>query len=349
FGASINSAPLFLDGIGGVIAARSGSGPTLDEAFGTVQAEIDAGRSVSIFTNTLAAPEPDVDRAAWDSTATAFVAYLIEAFRPPALRQFLASYDAERRDQAAAAAFQRPLGALEEAWLGAVARRRGQSGALGTLFGYLKPLLKPYWKQEIEVLVLMLLGITYSLTIPLSGKYLVDTVIPSRHIGDLVRFILVLLAIYAFNTVVGVRRAYVNNWINQRVLVELQERMFGHLLRLSHNFYGTAKVGDIITRMSGDLQIIQQAMGQVAGVGIYQALVAIAAATTIIILNPLLGLLILLVLPLFLLSYLLLAKRLSTTSRERQKLTGEVAAATEEHLSAHAVVKAFGMEQRSKA
>ncbi len=347
FGAAISAAPLFLDGIGGVIAARTGSGPTLNEAFDNVQAEIEADRPVSIFTNPLTTPE--VDRATWESTATAFVAYLIEAFGPPALRKFLASYDAERRDQAAVAAYQRPLGALEEAWRGAVARRRGQSGALGTLFGYLKPLLKPYWKREIEVLVLMLLGITYSLTIPLSGKYLVDTVIPSRDVGNLVRFILVLLAIYAFNTFVGVRRAYVNNWINQRVLVELQERMFGHLLRLSHNFYGTAKVGDIITRMSGDLQIIQQAMGQVAGVGIYQALVAIAAATTIIILNPVLGLLILLVLPLFLLSYLLLAKRLSSTSRERQKLTGEVAAATEEHLSAHAVVKAFGLEQRSKA
>ncbi len=349
FGAGIASSPLFLDGIGGFIAARSGAGPTLDETFNVVQAEIEAGRSVSIFT---AAPSPrgtDAERAAWDSTATTFVAYLIETFGPAALRRFVASYDPERRDQAAVAAYQRPLGSLEEAWRGAVARRRAQAGALSTLFGYLKPLLRPYWKREIEVLVLMLLGITYSLTIPLSGKYLVDTVIPSRHVHDLVRFILVLVVIYVLNTLIGVRRAYVNNWINQRVLLELQERMFVHLLRLSHNFYGTAKVGDIITRMSGDLQIIQQAMGQVAGVGIYQALVAIAAAVTILILNPLLGLLILLVLPLFLLSYLLLAKRLSTTSRERQKLTGEVAATTEEHLAAHAVVKAFGLEQRSQA
>ena len=44
---------------------------------------------------------------------TSFVGYLIENSGAGAVRKFLSSYDPERRDQAAAAAFHRPLGALD--------------------------------------------------------------------------------------------------------------------------------------------------------------------------------------------------------------------------------------------
>jgi ATP-binding cassette subfamily B protein len=344
FGADAAGASVLLAGIAGVIAARTGNGPTLEYMLDSVRSELAAGHGVSLFES----PADAADQTVRLNMATSFTAFLIEAFGAAALRQFLIAYDPERRDQAALAAYQRPLAALEEAWLGAV-RRRASSGAFRTLFGYLVPLLRPYWKRELEVLILMLLGITYSLTIPLSGKYLVDTVIPSRHISRLLIFVGILLVIYVLNTIIGVRRSYVNNWINQRVLLALQERLFAHLQRLSHNFYNTAKVGDVIARLSNDLQIIQQAMAQVAGVAIYQAMVALAAAVTIVVLSPLLGLLILLVLPLFLLSFLLLGKRLAEVSRTRQQLIGEVGAATQENISAQAVIKAFGLAERAVA
>jgi ABC-type multidrug transport system fused ATPase/permease subunit len=42
------------------------------------------------------------------------------------------------------------------------------------------------------------------------------------------------------------RRSYVTAVVNQRVLFGLQERMFERLQLLSHNFYGRAKVGDLM-------------------------------------------------------------------------------------------------------
>jgi ABC-type multidrug transport system fused ATPase/permease subunit len=346
YGAAAARATLFLDGIAGFASARAGIGASLSENLAWVREALQAGRPLTIFGGDTPAPIDAEATQARDFIATTFVGYLLDAYGPAQLRQFLTNYDPDRRDQAAATAFNRPLGGLEESWRAALSKK-ASGGAMSTLIGYLVPLLKPYWKREVEVLVLMLLGLSYTLAIPLSGKYLLDTIIPSRNLGHLLIFVVVLVLIYVLNMLIGIRRAYVNNWVNQRVVLQLQERMFAHLQHLSHGFYSTAKVGDVMVRLSEDLYIVQTAMSQVAGVGVYQAMVAIAAAVTLVALGPLLGLFVLLVLPLFLLSFLLIGKRLGAASRRRQQLTGEVAAASQENLSAHAVIKAFSLEERS--
>jgi ABC-type multidrug transport system fused ATPase/permease subunit len=72
-------------------------------------------------------------------------------------------------------------------------------------------------------------------------------------------------------------------------------------------------------------------------------------AVVIVALNPLLGALVLVVVPLFAICYVLLRKRLASTSFEYQNLRGEVESVAQENLSAHAVVKAFSLEERAVA
>lgn len=345
FGADAASLTAILNGLAGWIDARNGVGPSIEQANSWVRAELAAGRAISIVPRTAAnhAQDPGDARA-----LTSFVGFLVETYGANALRQFLSAYNPTRQDQAALAAYQRPLGALEESWLGQV-RRPSRTRAFRTLFAYLIPLLKPYWLRELEILLYMLFGLTYSLLLPLSSKYLVDTLIPSGSVQNLVLFILFLFLIYVLNAVVGLRRAYVNNGINQRILNTLQEQLFAKLQYLSHNFYARAKTGDLISRLTSDISLVQNAMSQVAGVGIYLALNSIAAAVTILVLSPLLGTLVLIVVPLFAVSYFALRARFEAVSRERQRLTGEATAAAQENLSAYPVIKAFGMESRAVA
>src|SRR5205814_10125858 len=133
-----------------------------------------------------------------------------------------------------------------------------------------------------EAFVLMVFGLSYALALPLSAKYFVDTVIPHRDTTRLVVFVLALFAIYLLNGLVGMRRAYVTSWVNESVLIRLQEQMFASLQRLSHDFYSRAKVGDLMSRLSNDLDLVGQAMAQVVGVGVYQALTLVAAAVTVL-------------------------------------------------------------------
>lgn len=351
FGEAAASADLFVSGLAGVVAARSGNGPTVEEASEAVRAALKAKKPVSIF-QPVAETEPQAASATkaksgLNFVATSFVAYLIEVSGAKALAEFLKVYDPQRRDRAAVSAFHQPLGELEEDWLNKVQRVGKHSSAFRAFLRQLGPYLKPYWLREVEVLFYMLIGLSYTLILPLSTRYLVDEIIPKRNLGALGGFVIFLVICYLLNALVGVRRAYVNNWINERILIELQERMFNHLQQLSHNFHTKAKVGDIMSRFSRDLQAVGRAMAQVVGVGVYMSLNVVVAAITIIILSPMLGALIVLVVPLFALCYLLLRSRLEQASRKEAELAAEAANVVQENLLAHPLIKAFGLEQQT--
>ena len=160
-------------------------------------------------------------------------------------------------------------------------------------------------------------------------------------------FILVLLAIYVIDACVGVRRAYVTSVITQRIAMSLREAMFARLQRLPHSFYARAKVGDLISRLTSDLEILEVTIGQVLGVGVYLVLMTVAAAVTLLVLSPLLGAVVLVVVPLFGVTYFVLRSRLQEASYEQQELTGQLMASVQENLSAQALVKAFGLEKPS--
>lgn len=344
FGSGPASAGLFIDGIAGVVAARTELGAPLADAEGWVREELAARRPVSIF----ARPSPDESApAATDPASTSFVGFLIAAFGEESLRRFLETYDPQRRDHAALTAYQQPLGALEETWLGRVQRRPGGGAVFRAFFRHLLPLLRPYWWRELEVFAYMLLELAFALALPLAAKFLIDDVIPEGSGGTLVVFILVLLGIYALDALVGMRRVYVTEVVNQSILIGLQRQMFARLQRLSHDFYGRAKVGDLMSRLLNDLQVIEGATWQVGGVGIFLVLRTVAAAILVVVLSPLLGTVLLLVAPLFAVGYFVLRARLQQASYEQQKLTGETAAAAQENLAAHPVIKAYGLEERA--
>ncbi len=325
-------------GLAGLVAARTGAGPTLAEARERVQAQLAGGAPVSIF----APGDGELPHA-----ATAFVAFLLHAHGPGALRRFLAAYDPERRDQAALAVYERPLAALEESWLASLKRQSGKREAFRELFHHLAPLIRPYWRRWLEISAYMLLGVAFTIALPFSFKYLFDTVIPESRVRLLAFFVLALFVLFLLNSLVEVRRAYASSWVNYRILQTLQEQMFAQLQRLPHRFHGRAKVGDLMARLSQDLDAIRNAMTAVLVQGVFLTIQAVFAAGAALFLDPLLGVLTLVVVPLFALSYVLLLSRAQHASREAQARFGEVMAASQENLSAQPVIKAFGLEQRA--
>ncbi len=347
FGETAAGAGVVVEGIAGVADARAAGDATATPATEAVTARLAAHQPVSIFTQrspNTSTPSDIAER----QTATAFVAWLLKTYDDKALRTYLTSADPNRRDQAATEAYHRPLGALEEAWLAQLASPPSAS-PLRALLRHMLPLFKPYWTRQLEVFFYMAIGLAYTVILPLATKYIFDTIIPNGDKTKLIVFVLSLLGLYLLNALVDLRQSYVSNWIDQRILIELEERMFAHLQRLPHSFYSRAKVGDLMSRLSNDLNIVEQAMSTLLGTGIFMLLKAIAAAITILALSLTLGIVVLLVVPLFAVGYVLLRQQLRGTSLELQRLGGEVATFEQESLSAQAVIKAFSMEERSVA
>jgi ABC-type multidrug transport system fused ATPase/permease subunit/pSer/pThr/pTyr-binding forkhead associated (FHA) protein len=352
FSPGLSSSALFHAGIAGVVAAQTGAGPSIDEVRERIREQLASEGSVSIFaTSKPDGGSQDESSASAGPTivATSFVAFLLDTYGPGALRQFLAQYDPERRDQAAIAAFERSLAALEEAWLASLEHVAGSRAAFGTFMRCLLPFIRPYWRRWLEIGVYMLFTVAFTIALPFAFRYLFDTVIPDRRTGTLVVLILALFAGFLLNALVDFRRTYASSWVSQNVLMSLQQQMFDRLQQLPHAFFARAKIGDLMSRLSHDLDAVQKAMTAILTQGIFLIVQAIAAAVAALYLSWFLGLLVLVVVPLFTFSYLALLSRIQQASKQAHARFGEVMTATQESLSAQPVIKAFGLEQRTIA
>ena len=336
-GADATRATVILQGLAGVVAGATSAGPTVADMDANVRADLAAHRPVSVR----AAP---VDTSA----ATSFVAYLVHTFGQGTLRQLLADFQPQRPDHAFMTVYHQPLAALEEAWLGSLRHRTDtSSGTLRRFFARVGVLLKPYWVRELEVLAYIAFGISYNVVLPLSGKYFVDSILPTDDVPTLLVFAILLLAFMLAHALVGMRRTRVSAELGQRMVNDLDLQVFSHLQQLSHEFYARSKVGDLISRLSNDMQLMHDAITQVTGVGLFLSLNVLTACIVLFALSPLLGIVMLLLIPALSATYRVLADRFSRASAERQALAGAAIAAAQENLSAHNVVKALGLETRA--
>ena len=193
----------------------------------------------------------------------------------------------------------------------------------------------------------MLLATVNTLALPLGFRYLVDHVLPAGKVRDLVLFTFVMGALFLVGTAIALRRAYLASRLSERIGVELQEQMFVHMQQMSHGFFTRIRGGDLMSRFTRDLIVVQQALVLLASGGIALIISALAAFVTLAILNLYIALLVASVLPMYVIAHMLLHNRFRRLSYERQQQAGETAAVLQETMTAHDLIKAYGGEQRT--
>ncbi len=367
YGEPAGSARTVVCGIAGYASARCSLGPTTLEADTWVRSELAAGRKVC-----LAVREEDgqdaaclmsrVSSEAYSSAATSFVAFLFANYGREKLVRYLAQYDSSRKDQSSEIAFHHPLAVLEEEWLARLSHHANAGDTFRAFIRQILPLVKPYKWKQIEIFVYLVLAGGYNIVQPYAIKVFVDRLSRQLKSGGaisdtgrvfshlLAPFLLLLLCLYVLNGIVSLRRAYTVNWLNQNVLNTLQVRMYAHMQRLAHSFYLKAKTGDLMTRLNEDLDNVQSALSQVTNKALYQVFTLIGATVALVILthkSPILAVSIMCILPLFAINYAALRTRNKQASREQRRRVGQTMADVQQHLIAHAVIKAFGMEDKT--
>ena len=85
-----------------------------------------------------------------------------------------------------------------------------------------------------------------------------------------------ILVIYVFSGLLGVLLGYVNQVVGQGVMVDLRQALHSHLQRLSVRFYTNTRTGEILSRISTDVNAVQMAV-----TGTFRPRPASASAATI--------------------------------------------------------------------
>lgn len=340
------AAPFFVDGLALYIAAGRQAARAMPQIDERVRAVIAEGGVVSIFP--LLEPNGEA-KPNYDLIAHSFVGFLIGRSGLDSYKQFLAKYDPQARDAAAQAIYSRSLGQLEEEWRAALKKTTRAGVSFKDFFRQVLFYIRPFLRYEIEIFALMLVGLAFTLGMQLANKFLIDGIIlapgdATEKTRTLAMFLGALFVFFVINNAAGFRRTYLSSFVSESILRRLRLQLFTKLQSLSAGYYNNVKTGDIMTRFSSDLAIIQGVLSDTLLNGIYQILTLVFASILLLQLDWRLGLIALAAMPALTISYNVLRQRAADTSRERQQRMADVTSALQENLNAQPVVRAFRLE-----
>jgi ATP-binding cassette subfamily B protein len=205
----------------------------------------------------------------------------------------------------------------------------------------LLPYLKPYSAALILVLGFVLLYTVLGLVGPyLMGIAIDDYIIPG-DIPGLVRIALLMLVTYLFYSVFQAAANWSMARISQGALKQMRRDLFEHLQSLSLRFFDRNPAGELMSRLTNDIDAINQAVSQNVVSIIASILTLVGILIAMFVLNFWLALASLLVVPIMFWFTGFVARYTRRGFRALQKDLGELNSTMEETISGQRVVKAF--------
>jgi subfamily B ATP-binding cassette protein MsbA len=283
-----------------------------------------------------------------DPAELSFLLYLQRTAGRVALARFVRAALTADLEAAATAAYGRPLAALQAEWLaGLPARARGVATGKDVARRALQ-MLRPYWLRVVEVLALMVYDLGFAMAIPFSTKILFDDILGARNFSILPLWLAAMFVAFSLGTAVSYRRGMVAGWVAESILRDLRRAMFTQLQALSLRFYARSSTGDLMSRMTNDLDSVEGALSSTLPSFVYSVLSLILGTIALLLLNWILGLMVLVLgVPIFTVVYLRASERLRQASREQQERYGLMTAALQENLLGQPVIKSFSLQRRA--
>ena len=207
--------------------------------------------------------------------------------------------------------------------------------------------LHPYWKQVLLIFICILVSSTLSL-LPsiLTGKIIDDGLI-NRNLDELIKLILLSLFVMLSSNLIGVLESYLNTWISQHIIFDMKNNMFKHLQYMSYDFYTTSTQGDIITRMTSDIDGIQSTISTTMTSILSNVITLVVALIAMFNKNYILAILGLIIVPLLILPTRSVGKTRWNITKDAQENQDRVNSILNETLSVSGqlLVKLFNKEE----
>ena len=207
--------------------------------------------------------------------------------------------------------------------------------------------LKPYWKQMCLILVCILLSSILNLFPSILTGKIIDDGLIGRNLSVLIRLILLSLTVTLGANFIGVAESYLNTWIAQQITFDMRNKMYAHLQSMSQRFFTSANQGDIITRMTSDIDGVERIITNTFTSILSNSITLIVAVVMMFQRNWILAVIAIVIVPLFTIPTRQAGKTRWTLTREAQECNDQVNSILNETLSVSGqlLVKLFGKEK----
>ncbi|MGI8715880.1 MAG: ABC transporter ATP-binding protein [Solirubrobacteraceae bacterium] len=225
-------------------------------------------------------------------------------------------------------------------------RRLQETGGRGRKLRGLAEILAPYRWRVTAMFVSLLLATAAALAPAPLAKVAIDQGINHHDVGALdlvVGIFLVSAVVYGICTYA---QTYLVGWVGQRALRDLRLRLFVHLQSLSIGFYSRNRAGVLISRMTNDVEALDQLVEDGLATLIQSSLTLIGVVAILLVLDFHLALLTFLALPLLFVGALIFRIASADAYRLTREKIASITGYLAETLSGIRVVRSFGQERR---
>ena len=117
--------------------------------------------------------------------------------------------------------------------------------------------LLPYWPKLLLIIGAIFVSSWLSLMPSILTGRIIDEGLISQNLDMLLKLIGASFGILLLSNLISVFETYLNVWVAQHIIFDMRNKMFAHLLNMSHRFFTGSSQGEVITRMTSDIDGVQ--------------------------------------------------------------------------------------------
>ncbi|MBW8074822.1 MULTISPECIES: ABC transporter transmembrane domain-containing protein [Metallibacterium] len=222
------------------------------------------------------------------------------------------------------------------------ARPRGRNPrALLNLWPYVRP------QRALALGWLVFLGLSSgsTLALPYGVRLMIDHGFSHGDPAALNRSFALLFAIALLLALATAGRYFCISLLGERAITALRDRLYAHLIGQDVSFFERLRVGEVISRLGTDTQVVQDMLGSGVSVALRSSVTLLGSAALMVWTQPRLAGLTALVIPGVILPILVFGRRVQKLSRSNQDRIADTAAIANETLNAASTVKAYARER----
>jgi ATP-binding cassette subfamily B protein len=208
-------------------------------------------------------------------------------------------------------------------------------------------LTAPYKVRTILSIFSLLAATATALAPPFLSKYAVDDGIRRHDLTKLWWIVGAFLLAGLANWGMSYVQTYLTGWVGERILADLRNTLFGHLQRLSLGFYERNRAGVIISRLTNDVEALDQLVTDGVTTLVQSTLTLIGTAILLFVLDWRLALATLAVIPFMSIATVIFRVRSTRAYRAVRERLGLVTATLAEDIAGMRMVQAFTREQQN--
>jgi len=211
----------------------------------------------------------------------------------------------------------------------------------------LKPMLRylrPYRWQIAGAAVALIF--TSSAVLAMGGalRYMVDEGIGKGNAHLLDHAFALLIAVTLLLAVASYARFYFVSWIGEKVVADIRNDVYRHLVAMHIGFFETTRTGELLSRLTTDTTLLQTVIGSSVSIAARNMLLLIGGFILLLITSAELTGYVFLMVPVVVAPIILLGRRVRHLGREAQGRVADISAHAEESLNAIRTVQSFTLE-----